>query len=155
MVVMPLHIIYRTLEPPRVYLNRYLCYGSLRHWSLLCSFLLRDYSFTNAWEVAFALHCMTQHAVHSQSVDLCTLSVTTKGQFTPDCSVYSFGCDQNHFWTLHFLGVESDLSICMSGCTAKRILTGSEAVPGSMEMSQGVSWQVLDLPCTTHENFSV
>lgn len=54
-----------------------------------------------------------------------------------------------------FPGSERDSPISMSGWAAKRMLTGVEVVPGSMEMSQGVSWQVLDPPCTKYKDFCV
>lgn len=54
-----------------------------------------------------------------------------------------------------FPGSERDSPISMSGWAAKRMLTGVEVVPGSMEMSHGVSWQVLDPPCTKYKDFRV
>lgn len=43
----------------------------------------------------------------------------------------------------------------MSVGAAKRMLTGVKVVSGSMEMSHGASWQVLDPPFSKNKDFCV
>lgn len=100
---------------------------------------------------------MTQCTIHSWSVNSSTLHSVWNNQR----SVHSwllcvlFWLWPKSFQDCLFPGSEKDLLLCMSGCAAKRILTGLEVVPQSMEMSPGVSWQVLDPPRTTYKNFHV